>query len=82
MFNRSIDLPKHECKRQMRKLNLSTITDGSKCSYTIPTGFIKTFVKKYNLKLEEKDMIFSPVDFYLSNKAGPQGKSTLTAHRC
>jgi len=82
MFNRSIDLPKHEVKRQMRKLDLTSITSESKCSYTIPTGFIKTFVKKFNLKLEEKDMLFSPVDFYLSNKAGPQGKSTLTAHRC
>ncbi|UWK02080.1 RNA-dependent RNA polymerase [Fusarium proliferatum mitovirus 2] len=81
MFNRSIDLPKHEVKKQMRNLNLSTITDPCKSKYTIPTGFIKEFVKTNNLKIQEDSMMLSPVDFYLSNKAGPQGKASLTAHR-
>ncbi|UWK02069.1 RNA-dependent RNA polymerase [Fusarium poae mitovirus 5] len=82
MFNRSIDLPKQEVKKQMRNLSLSTITDGSKCKYTIPTGFIKEFVNKFSLKIKPEEMELSPPDFYLSNKAGPQGKATLTAHRC
>jgi hypothetical protein len=82
MFNRSIDLPKHEVLKSMKNLNLSTITDGSKCKYTIPTGFIKEFVEKFQLKIKPADMELSPPDFYLSNKAGPQGKATLTAHRC
>jgi len=82
MFNRSLDLPKHEVKKQMRNLKLSTITDESKCKYTIPTGFIKEFVKNNKLIINPKELELSPVDFYLSNKAGPQGKATLTAHRC
>jgi predicted transcriptional regulator len=82
MFNRSIDLPKHEVRKSMRNLNLSTITDDSKCKYTIPTGFIKEFVNKFSLKIKPEEMELSPTDFYLSNKAGPQGKATLTAHRC
>ncbi|BAV56289.1 RNA-dependent RNA polymerase [Fusarium poae mitovirus 1] len=81
MFNRSIDLPKHEVKKKMKKLSFNSITQPSTCKYTIPTGFIKEFVRINNLKISHANMELNPKDFYLSNKAGPQGKSVLTAHR-
>nr|UYL95350.1 MAG: RNA-dependent RNA polymerase [Baoshan Mitov tick virus 1] len=81
MFNRSIDLPNKERVKNHMKTNYKTITDGPRSKYTIPTGFIKKFVKDFNLKLSEEELTLNPTDFYLSNKGGPQGKATLTAHR-
>jgi hypothetical protein len=81
MFNRSIDLPKHEVKKKLKKLSFNSITQPSTCKYTIPTGFIKEFVKNNKLQIIPANMELTPKDFYLSNKAGPQGKSVLTAHR-
>jgi len=44
---------------------------------TIPTGFIKEFVLRNGLK--ETRPVFEERTIYLSNKAGPIGKATLTA---
>jgi hypothetical protein len=43
----------------------------------IPTGFIKNFVKKFNLTCDLPE--FDRKEIYLSNKAGPSGKATTSA---
>jgi hypothetical protein len=43
----------------------------------IPSGYLNKFVKNFNLKCSLP--IFEKKDLYLSSKAGPQGKSTLTS---
>jgi len=57
--------------------NFDSITERCNSTKIIPTGFIKEFVKKFNLKDSKPE--FSMKDVYLSNKSGPNGKSTLTA---
>jgi hypothetical protein len=79
LFNRSIDLSKYEYKKKMKNLDYSTITDPQRTKYTIPTGFIKEFVKINKLQISDKAMEFSLADIYLSVKGGPQGKASLTA---
>ncbi|AKN79252.1 RNA-dependent RNA polymerases [Alternaria brassicicola mitovirus] len=59
------------------KPDYESITKPGKVSKIIPTGFIKEFVKRYNLKCSHP--IFDEKNIYLSNKAGPFGKATLTA---
>nr|QIQ28428.1 putative RNA-dependent RNA polymerase [Fusarium sacchari mitovirus 1] len=79
IFNRSLDLNKYEVKKKKKNLDYSSIIDEQKMNYTIPTGFIKSFVKKFNLKIKESDMEFTLKDVYLSVKGGPQGKASNTA---
>nr|URY18745.1 RNA-dependent RNA polymerase [Erysiphe necator associated mitovirus 37] len=79
IFNRSFDLNKYEIKKKIRNLNLDSITKPQTSNYTIPTGFIKEFVNKFNLKFDDEDMKFSLSDIYISQKAGPQGKASNTA---
>jgi len=59
------------------KPDYESITRPGKINKIIPTGFIKEFVERYNLKCNHPE--FDDKDIYLSNKAGPQGKATLTA---
>jgi hypothetical protein len=66
--------------KERKKLlpDYNSITKPSRINKIIPTGFITEFVKRYNLKcthpkFDEKQNI------YLSNKAGPHGKASLSA---
>jgi len=59
------------------KPDYESITKPSRIIKIIPTGFIKEFVKRYNLKCSQPE--FDESNIYLSNKAGPFGKATLTA---
>jgi hypothetical protein len=79
IFNRSLDLNKYEIKKKIKNISYSDITDPQKGKYTIPTGFIKDFVKTNNLYISEDKMKFSLSDIYLSTKGGPQGKASLSA---
>jgi hypothetical protein len=79
IFNRSLDLNKYEMKKKLRNLDYSSITNPQTSNYTIPTGFIKKFVKDYNLTISEESMKFTLKDIYLSVKGGPQGKASNTA---
>nr|WNK16433.1 MAG: RNA-dependent RNA polymerase [Fusarium oxysporum f. sp. cubense mitovirus 2] len=79
IFNRSLDLNKYEVKKKMRNLDYSSITSKQKCNYTIPTGFIKEFVKINNLYIDLDKMKFDLKDIYLSQKGGPQGKASNSA---
>jgi hypothetical protein len=54
-----------------------SITRPGKIEKTIPTGFIKDFVRKHRLNSPRPK--FDDKNIYLSNKAGPIGKATLTA---
>jgi hypothetical protein len=60
------------------KPDYDSITKPSKITKIIPTGFIKEFVKRYNLQCEHPEFDKSK-NIYLSNKAGPHGKATLSA---
>jgi hypothetical protein len=60
------------------KPDYDSITRPGKINKIIPTGFIKEFVKRYNLKCDHPDFDESK-NIYLSNKAGPHGKATLSA---
>jgi hypothetical protein len=59
------------------KPDYESITKSGRITKIIPTGFIKDFVKRYNLKCSHPE--FDDKNIYLSNKAGPFGKATLTA---
>jgi len=60
------------------KPDYDSITKPGKINKIIPTGFIKEFVTRYNLKCEHPTFDKSK-NIYLSNKAGPHGKATLSA---
>jgi hypothetical protein len=55
-----------------------SITKPGRISKIIPTGFIAEFVKKNNLKCAHPKFD-EAVNIYLSNKAGPHGKASLSA---
>lgn len=61
------------------KPNYNTITDESTQYKFIPNGFIKKFVKAFKLELRQPSFHLS--DVFLSQKAGPYGKATLTASK-
>lgn len=65
-------------KREIIPINWKTITDPSKVNkeYIIPIGFIKRFVKDFDLFLVKPKATIDT--FYVSTKAGPQGPSTLS----
>ncbi|AHI43534.1 RNA-dependent RNA polymerase [Fusarium circinatum mitovirus 2-1] len=79
IFNRSLDLNKYEVKKKMKNLDYSSITSKQRMNYTIPTGFIKEFVKKNNLYISKDKMDFTMSDIYVSQKGGPQGKASNSA---
>lgn len=60
------------------KPDYDSITKPGKIEKTIPTGFIKEFVKRYNLHMEKPK--FEMSNIYLSNKAGPNGKATKSCY--
>jgi hypothetical protein len=60
------------------KPDYESITKPGKITKIIPTGFIKEFVSRYNLKCSHPEFDENN-NIYLSNKAGPHGKATLTA---
>jgi hypothetical protein len=74
-LTRSINLNNRE--RKSLKPDYDSITRPGGISKTIPTGFIKEFVNKH--KLNSSRPVFDDKNIYLSNKAGPVGKATLTA---
>jgi len=80
VFNRSLDLPKQELSKH-EEIDTKSITDKSTCKFIIPIGYIRKFVKKNNLKITQEELRFTPRDFYLSVKGGPQGKASLSAHK-
>jgi len=53
----------------------SSITNPGKVTHCIPTGFIRNFAKGMKLG----SLSFDSKEIYLSNKASPAGKATLTA---
>jgi hypothetical protein len=63
----------------MRNLDYSSITSKQRMNYTIPTGYIKEFVKKNNLYISKDKLQFSLSDIYVSQKGGPQGKASNSA---
>jgi hypothetical protein len=64
-------------KKLEAEVRFDTITDKNNSKKIIPTGFIKSFVRSFRLKSQTP--VFDKKDIYLSNKSGPNGKSTLTA---
>lgn len=66
-------------KNEKIPINYNTITDPlkTKKEYIIPIGFIKRFVKDFNLYLERPYTSIN--DIFISTKAGPNGPSTLSA---
>nr|UPW42141.1 MAG: putative RNA dependent RNA polymerase [Zhejiang mito-like virus 10] len=66
--------------KELRKLtpDYESITRPGKITKVIPTGFINEFVSKYKLKCDHPKFDESK-DIYLSNKAGPHGKASLSA---
>jgi hypothetical protein len=64
-------------ERKNLKPDYESITRPGNMKKIIPTGFIKDFVSQYKLKCDHPS--FDKKDIYLSNKAGPHGKATLTA---
>jgi len=74
-LTRSINLSGEE--KKMLVPDYESITKPGTVLRTIPTGFIKKFVLDYNLKDTTPE--FDKKDIYLSNKAGPVGKATLSA---
>jgi hypothetical protein len=74
-LSRSIVLNKNE--REKIIPDYDSITKPGVIRKIIPTGFIKEFVSKN--KLKETRPEFDETMIYLSNKAGPIGKATLTA---
>jgi len=70
---------KAEGKEKLKiKPDYDSITKPGRIVKTIPTGFIKEFVKNNNLQMEKPK--FDIKNIYLSNKAGPNGKATKTAY--
>jgi len=65
-------------ERKLLKPDYESITRPGKITKIIPTGFIKEFVTRYNLKCDHPEFD-EKNNIYLSNKAGPHGKATLTA---
>jgi hypothetical protein len=74
-LTRSIVLNKNE--REKIVPDYDSITKPGIIKKIIPTGFIKEFVS--NNRLKETRPEFEERMIYLSNKAGPIGKATLTA---
>jgi len=74
-LTRSIILNNKEKQKLIPDYN--SITKPSEMKKIIPSGFIKEFVNKFNLNCELP--IFDKKEIYLSNKAGPIGKTTLSA---
>jgi len=74
-FSRSFQLGK-EWKKV--KPDYSSITNPSEMKIVIPSGYIKKFIKDFNIKTSMPT--FDKKNIYLSSKAGPQGPATLTAH--
>jgi len=76
-LSRTLDLSQKE------KLKLipdyESITKPSSMNYIIPTGFIKIFVENFKMKSEQPK--FDIKNVYLSNKAGPEGKTTLNCFK-
>jgi hypothetical protein len=72
-------------ERKLIKPDYESITKQGIVKKHIPTGFITEFVRKYKLKINkdnpyESDLLkFDKEKIYLSNKAGPDGKATLTS---
>lgn len=66
-------------KKERAKLipDYDSITKPGKIMKIIPTGFIKEFVNKFKLQLSHPK--FETKNIFLSNKAGPSGKATLSA---
>jgi hypothetical protein len=56
----------------------NSITKPGKITKIIPTGFIVEFVRKNNLKCDHPKFDEGE-NIYLSNKAGPHGKASLSA---
>nr|QIR30230.1 RNA-dependent RNA polymerase [Plasmopara viticola lesion associated mitovirus 6] len=65
--------------KERKKLlpDYESITKPGRITKIIPTGFIKDFVKRNKLVCDHPE--FDIKNVYLSNKAGPHGKATLTA---
>jgi hypothetical protein len=76
-LTRSIVLNNKE--RKKLQPDYDSITRPGRVVKTIPTGFIKEFVSKH--RLNSSRPVFDEKNIYLSNKAGPVGKATLTAMR-
>jgi hypothetical protein len=74
-LTRSIILNNKE--RKTLKPDYESITKPGRIVKTIPSGFIKDFVAKHRLNSSRPK--FDDKNIYLSNKAGPIGKATLTA---
>jgi len=75
ILTRTISLNKD--LRSKIKPDYESITKPSGMNKIIPTGFIKEFCKTY--KLNSNKPAFKEEYLYLSNKAGPNGKATLSA---
>jgi hypothetical protein len=65
-------------ERKNLQPDYDSITKPSRITKIIPTGFINEFVSKYNLKCSHPKFDENK-DIYLSNKAGPHGKASLSA---
>jgi len=65
-------------ERKNLKPDYDSITKPGSIKKIIPTGFITEFVKRYNLKCEHPTFD-QYKNIYISNKAGPHGKATLSA---
>lgn len=65
-------------EKKLLKPDYDSITKPGRITKIIPTGFIKEFVIRYNLKCSHPEFDIDK-NIYLSNKAGPTGKATLTA---
>jgi hypothetical protein len=75
-LSRSFTLDSKE--RKNLKPDYDSITRPSSIKKIIPTGFINEFVKRYNLTCEHPSFDINR-NIYISNKAGPHGKATLSA---
>ncbi|QUP79244.1 RNA-dependent RNA polymerase [Botryosphaeria dothidea mitovirus 2] len=64
-------------EKKMLKPDYESITRPGRIVKTIPTGFITKFVEEFSL--QDQQPVFETKNIYLSNKAGPVGKATLTA---
>jgi hypothetical protein len=70
-------LKPNSSEKKNLKPDYNSIIKPGKITKIIPTGFIKEFVRRYELKCSHPS--FDKSQIYLSNKAGPSGKTTLTA---
>jgi hypothetical protein len=77
LLSRSLKVEGKE--KEKLKPNYKTIVDKSLQYKFIPNGFVHKFVRDNNLS--RKLPTFSLFSLFLSNKAGPHGKATLTATR-